>query len=292
MSINASFIKPKWCICLFERLFYMKWWVGEKKKKNERLDRPVKIIICRPRVFCCRLLAGHHHSVVDLSCLYRVPTRPEKPWKPGILSFTFWGMQNDWNFLKKWETSGILTQTLKKIISKFGVSKFNWQDVINLQKEKKSLSYLHYQHKDYDSKPNWPGISLYLPGNNLENTWNCVSPEKWEPCFMMEGGNCCHFVLTYTNVSLVLFFTFFAFCADHPGNCVSACRSPLSVQGTILQLVIYPGHKSLAEYTSCIIPKIAFEDRNACRKRENGFKLIWLRCIVKACTENGWRINW
>ncbi len=137
MSINASFIKPKWCICLFERLFYMKWWVGEKKKKNERLDRPVKIIICRPRVFCCRLLAGHHHSVVDLSCLYRVPTRPEKPWKPGILSFTFWGMQNDWNFLKKWETSGILTQTLKKIISKFGVSKFNWQDVINLQKEKK-----------------------------------------------------------------------------------------------------------------------------------------------------------
>ncbi len=32
-----------------------------------------------------------------------------------------------------------------------------------------------------DSKPNWPGISLHLPGNNLENTWNFVSPEKWEP---------------------------------------------------------------------------------------------------------------
>ncbi len=33
-----------------------------------------------------------------------------------------------------------------------------------------------------DSKPNWPWISLLLPGNNLENTWNFVSPDKWEPC--------------------------------------------------------------------------------------------------------------
>ncbi len=29
-----------------------------------------------------------------------------------------------------------------------------------------------------DSKPNWPGISLHLPENNLENTWNFVSPES------------------------------------------------------------------------------------------------------------------
>ncbi len=33
-----------------------------------------------------------------------------------------------------------------------------------------------------DSKPNWPWISLLLPGNNLENTWTFVSQEKWEPC--------------------------------------------------------------------------------------------------------------
>ncbi len=31
-------------------------------------------------------------------------------------------------------------------------------------------------------KTNLKGISLFLPGNNLENTWNFVSPEKWEPC--------------------------------------------------------------------------------------------------------------
>ncbi len=28
-------------------------------------------------------------------------------------------------------------------------------------------------------------ISLHLPGNNLENTWHFVSPEKWEPCNIM-----------------------------------------------------------------------------------------------------------
>ncbi len=32
------------------------------------------------------------------------------------------------------------------------------------------------------TKPNWPVISLVLPGNNLENTWNFMSAEKWEPC--------------------------------------------------------------------------------------------------------------
>ncbi len=44
------------------------------------------------------------------------------------------------------------------------------------------MSYLLYQDKPCDSKLNWPGISLLLPGNNLENTWNFMSPEKWEPC--------------------------------------------------------------------------------------------------------------
>ncbi len=49
------------------------------------------------------------------------------------------------------------------------------------------MSYLHYQH--IDSKPNSSGISLLLPGYNQENTWNFVSPEKWEPwyCIRMNG---------------------------------------------------------------------------------------------------------
>ncbi len=33
-----------------------------------------------------------------------------------------------------------------------------------------------------DSKPKCPCISLLLPGNNLENTWNFMSQEKWKPC--------------------------------------------------------------------------------------------------------------
>ncbi len=37
------------------------------------------------------------------------------------------------------------------------------------------------------SKPNWPWISLLLPGNNMENTWNFVSQEKWEPWMQVSG---------------------------------------------------------------------------------------------------------
>ncbi len=47
-----------------------------------------------------------------------------------------------------------------------------------------SLSYLHYQHKYCDSKSNWPGILLLLPGNNLENTWKFVLLEKCKPCYL------------------------------------------------------------------------------------------------------------
>ncbi len=43
------------------------------------------------------------------------------------------------------------------------------------------------KHKHCDFKPNWPGISLLLPENNLENTWNFVSWEKCEPCIIYLG---------------------------------------------------------------------------------------------------------
>ncbi len=35
-----------------------------------------------------------------------------------------------------------------------------------------------------DLKSNQLGISLLLPGDNLENIWNFVLPEKWEPCYL------------------------------------------------------------------------------------------------------------
>ncbi len=69
----------------------------------------------------------------------------------------------------------------KKIeISKFDVSRFTSQDVIYKKYSFTSFSYLHYEHKLCDLKPNWPEISLLLPGKNLDNSWNFVSPEKWE----------------------------------------------------------------------------------------------------------------
>ncbi len=46
------------------------------------------------------------------------------------------------------------------------------------------LCYIYIINSNTDSKPNWPWISLLLPGNNLENTWNFVSQEKWEPCMI------------------------------------------------------------------------------------------------------------
>ncbi len=35
---------------------------------------------------------------------------------PGILSFSFPGLENGWNMLKKWEKPGLLTQNLEKIL--------------------------------------------------------------------------------------------------------------------------------------------------------------------------------
>ncbi len=95
--------------------------------------------------------AGNTHDSCGLYdwrmlAIHRVPTLPGKP---GILSFTFPGLENVWNLLKKWEIPGILTHNPKKIwkieIFIFSVSRFTFQDVIYIWFT--SLSYLHYQHK-------------------------------------------------------------------------------------------------------------------------------------------------
>ncbi len=83
-------------------------------------------------------------------------------------------MEKTFNFISKPGKNFIFN-------SKFSVLRFTFQNIIYKYISFTSLLYLHYQHKHCHSKPNWPGISLFLSGNNPENTWNFVSPEKWEP---------------------------------------------------------------------------------------------------------------
>ncbi len=100
----------------------------------------------------------------------RVPTLPEKPWKPWILSF--WKclefapkMVKTWNFNLK------PGKNLKFANSMFQASLFKMSFLFS------SLSYLHYQHKHNDSKPNWPWISLLLPGITWKIHGFCVTRE-------------------------------------------------------------------------------------------------------------------
>ncbi len=114
-------------------------------------------------------------------------TLPRKPWKPGFFLFTFPGLENAWNLLKKWGNHGILTQNLEKnfviwnlLICKLHVSKFTFKNAIY----KKNLIYIFVistlSTQTLILSQIDLVISLLLPGNNLENTWNFVSPEKWE----------------------------------------------------------------------------------------------------------------
>ncbi len=119
-----------------------------------------------------------------------VPILPGTHWKSGILSFTFTGLGNAWNLIKKSEKPGILTQNManSKLVN-LVFRRWTVQDVIY------KIFHLHLCHiyiinnTHCDSKPNWPGFSLLLPGDNLENTWNVVSQEQWEPwiCWQEQG---------------------------------------------------------------------------------------------------------
>ncbi len=73
-------------------------------------------------------------------------------------------------------------KVVKTWILCFYVSSFTFQDVIYKNNFDLLLCHIYIINTNTDSKPKWPWISLLLPGNNLENTWNVVSEEKWEPC--------------------------------------------------------------------------------------------------------------
>ncbi len=70
----------------------------------------------------------------------------------------------------------------KLAIWKFYVSSFTFQDLIYKNNSDLLLCHIYIINTNTGSKPNWPWISLLLPWNNLENTWNFVSQKKWEPC--------------------------------------------------------------------------------------------------------------
>ncbi len=78
-------------------------------------------------------------------------------------------------------------QKIEFVHSVFSGSLF--PDIVDKQKKCHQMSYLLYQDKTCDSNLNGSGISLLLPGNNLENTWNFISPEKCESC-VLHVSNC------------------------------------------------------------------------------------------------------
>ncbi len=121
-----------------------------------------------------------YHLMSLVLHVYRVPTLPGKPWKPGILSFSFPGLENAWNLLKKNNIKKSGKNLEKREICKFYVSNFTFQDVIYKNKSDLLICHIYIINTNTDSKPNWPWLSLLLPGNNLENIWSFVSQEKWE----------------------------------------------------------------------------------------------------------------
>ncbi len=74
-----------------------------------------------------------------------------------------------WNLLKKCENTGILIPNLgkKHAICKFCVSRFTFQYVL-YKKSDLHLGHIYIINTNTDSKPNWPGISLLLPGKYME----------------------------------------------------------------------------------------------------------------------------
>ncbi len=100
----------------------------------------------------------------------RVPTLPGKKWKPGILSFTFPGLENALNLLQNCEKPGILTQNMEKNLY---FVKIVFQDsLFKMSFSKKSLIYIFVisalSTQTLILKPNWPGISLHLHDKYME----------------------------------------------------------------------------------------------------------------------------
>ncbi len=128
-------------------------------------------------------------------------------WKWKLTGDTAWTLHNQgshptwktlktWNFVIFFSKPGKCLEFAQKVVKtwnfnskpgkkleicKFYVSSCTFQDVIYKNNYDLLLCNIYIINSNTDSKPNWAWISLLLPGNNLENTWNFVSQEKWEP---------------------------------------------------------------------------------------------------------------
>ncbi len=90
---------------------------------------------------------------------------------------------------KSEEKLEFVLKALKKIeICKFNVSRFTLQDVI--YKKMSFASILNINTNTVIQSQIDLGFHCFLPGNNLENTWNFMSQEKWEPCLYFNTLNC------------------------------------------------------------------------------------------------------
>ncbi len=145
----------------------------------------VEAIVCKDVIcqLCWGLVNILNQQPRGIYCLFtyqesmpRVPNPTRKTWNFHIyLSMPGKCLE----FALKGEKPGILVENLGKLDFFFD---FVIQDVIYKTKSDLHLCHIYIININTLSKSNWPGISLLLPGNNLENTWNFLSPEKWEPC--------------------------------------------------------------------------------------------------------------
>ncbi len=97
-----------------------------------------------------------------------------------------------WNFVIFFSRPGKCLEFAQKVIKTSNFNSepgknlkfvdFMFQDFIYKIDSGLLLYHICIINTNTDLKPNWLWIPLLLPGNNMENTWNFVWPEKWESC--------------------------------------------------------------------------------------------------------------
>ncbi len=124
------------------------------------------------------------HAALPKSCWSSVhdqgshPTwKTLKAWNFVSLFFQAWNLHN--KLVKTWNFNSKPGKNMKFSNSMFQTSvfKMSFTKIILIY----FFCHIYIINRNTDLKSNWPWISLLLPGNNLENIWNFVSQEKWEP---------------------------------------------------------------------------------------------------------------
>ncbi len=81
-----------------------------------------------------------------------------------------------------WKMPGICSKSGKNLNKNVKFANYMFQASLFKMSFTKIILIYFFVITNTDWKPNWPWISLLLPGYILENTWNFVSQEKWDPC--------------------------------------------------------------------------------------------------------------